>query len=85
MANVLMILSVATCFAIGVVARHMIGLVVGVGLSGIIVQLASLSVTIASAMMSVLIMGWVTTSELLSTMRRGFYAAGFWLLRQVGV
>ena len=60
-----MMLSVADCFDIGVVARHMIGLVTGARLSGITRQLTRLLVTAASAIMTGLIMGWVTTLGLL--------------------
>ena len=74
MVRVSMMLSVADCFDIGVVARHMIGLVTGIRLSGITRQLTRLLVTTASATMTELIMGWVTILGLVSASRRGYAA-----------
>ena len=76
MASVLMMLLAADCLAIGTVARYMVGLFAGVGLSGITEQLASLSVTISSAIMTGLSMGWVTTLGLASTLWRVFSVVG---------
>ena len=77
MANVSMMLSAANCFAIEAVARHMVGLFARVGLIGITGQVASLSVTIGSAIMTWVIMGWVTTSGMVSVLRHGFTAVGY--------